>query len=58
MAESSAKGQKTLWEKVKLLVMSNFTFSHSLFKSLGLQTCLFGKVLTPFLQLRPYHGCQ
>ena len=50
MAESSPKGQKTLWEKVKLLVTSNFTFSHSVFKRLVLQTRknqgLFGKELT------------
>ena len=40
---------KTLWEKEKLLVMSNFSFSHSVFKRLVLQTCknqgLFGKGL-------------
>ena len=49
MAESSPKGQKTLWEKVKLLVTSNFTFSHSVFKRLVMQTRknqgLFGKGL-------------
>ena len=38
MAESSPKGQKTLWEKEKLLGTSNFSFSHSVFKRLGLQT--------------------
>ena len=27
-------GRKTLWEKEKLLVMSNFSFSHSVFKRL------------------------
>ena len=49
MAESYPKGQKTLWEKEKLLVSSNFSFSHSVFKRLVLQTCksqgLFGKGL-------------
>ena len=29
MAESSPKGLKTLWEKDKLLVTGNFSFSHS-----------------------------
>ena len=29
MAESSPKGLKTLWEKEKLLIVSNFSFSHS-----------------------------
>ena len=50
MAESSPNRQKTLWEKEKLLVTSNFSFSHSVFKGLVLQTCknqgLFGKGLT------------
>ena len=30
---------KTLWVKEKLLIMSNFSFSHSVFKRLLLQTC-------------------
>ena len=38
-----------MWEKVKLLVTSNFSFSHSVFKRLVLQTRknqgLFGKGL-------------
>ena len=42
--------EKTLWEKEKLLVTSNFSFSHSIFKRLVLQTCknkgLFGKGLS------------
>ena len=50
MAESSPNGQKTLWEKEKLLVTSNFSFTHSVFKRLVLQTCknqgLFEKGLT------------
>ena len=49
MTESSLKGLKTLWEKEKLLVTSNFSFSHSVFKRLLPQTCenqgLFGKGL-------------
>ena len=47
MADSLSEGQKILWEKEKLLVMSNFFFSQSVFKRLVLQTCknqgLFGK---------------
>ena len=38
MAESSPNGQKTLLGKEKLLVTSNFSFSHSVFKKLVLQT--------------------
>ena len=51
MAESSRDGKKTLWEKEKLRVMSNFSFSNSVFKRLVdlLQTRknqgLFGKGL-------------
>ena len=49
MAESSPNGKKTLWEKEKLLVTSNFSFSHSVFKRPLLQTHknqgLFGKRL-------------
>ena len=45
--------RKTLREKEKLLVMSNFSFSHSVFKRLVLQTRknqgLFGKGL-PIIQ--------
>ena len=52
MAESSPIECKTLWEKDKLLVTSNFTFFHSVFKGLVLQTCinqgLFGKGFRPF----------
>ena len=39
MAETSPSGYKTLWEKEKLLIMSNFSFSHSVFKRHVLQTC-------------------
>ena len=49
MAESSPNKKKTLWEKEKLLVTSNFSFSHNVFKRLALLTCknqgLFGKRL-------------
>ena len=49
MAQSSPKEKKTLWEKEKLLVMRNFSFPHSVFKRLVLQTRknqgLFGKGL-------------
>ena len=49
MAESSPIGKKTLWEKEKLLVTSNFSFSLSVFKRVVLQTHknqgLFGKGL-------------
>ena len=34
MAESCPNGWKILWEKEKLLVTSNFSFSHSVFKRL------------------------
>ena len=49
MAESSPKGEKTLWEKEKLLI-SNFSFFHIVFIRLVLQAHknqgLFGKGLT------------
>ena len=52
MAECSLNGLKTLCEKEKLLVTSNFSFSHSVFKRLVLQTPenlgLVGKGLKPF----------
>ena len=52
MAQSSSNGLKTLWEKKKLLVRSNFSFSHSVFKRPLLQTHknqgLFGKRLTHY----------
>ena len=41
MAESFLKGYKTLWEKEKLLVTSNFSFPHFFFQKLVLQkACL------------------
>ena len=49
MVESSPKEYKTVWDKEKLLITSNFPLSHSVFKSLVLQTRkkqgLFGKGL-------------
>ena len=49
IAESSPNRLKTLWEKEKLLVTSNFSFSRSVFKRPVLQTRknqgLFGKGL-------------
>ena len=49
MVESYLNGLSTLWEKEKLLVTSNFSFSHSVFKRIKLQTRknqgLFGKGL-------------
>ena len=54
MAESFPNWKKTLWEKEKLLVTSNFSFSRSVFKRLVLQTRknqgLFGKGLTHYQQ--------
>ena len=38
MAESSPNGRKHCGQKEKLLVTSNFSFSHSVFKRLVLQT--------------------
>ena len=50
MAESSQNGKKTLREKEKLLITSNFSFSNSVFKRPFLQTRenqgLFGKGLS------------
>ena len=49
MTKSSPKGWKTMWEKEKLLITSNFSFSCIVFKKLVLQTHkrqgLFGKGL-------------
>ena len=50
-----SKRVKTLWEKGKLLVTSNFCFSHSVFKRLEMQTRkikgLFGKGLNLYKSL-------
>ena len=58
MAESSWNGQKTRWEKKKLLVMSNFSFSHSVFQILVQQTHknqgLFGKGLNTIQVFQNY----
>ena len=55
MAVSSQNGLKTLREKEKLLVTSNFSFPHSVFKRLVMQTRknqgLFGKGLTLYQTL-------
>ena len=53
MSKSTPYGQKTLWEKEKLLIRSNFSFSHSVFKRLLLQT----RINQGFLVkgLTPYH---
>ena len=62
MAECSPDGSETLWEKEKLLVASNFSFSHSVFKKLVLLTNknqgLFGKGLsnTKQVQLLIFHS--
>ena len=37
MVDSSPNGSKTLWEKEKLLVTSNFSFSHGVFEILVLR---------------------
>ena len=38
MSECSQTQKKTLWKKEKLLIKSNFSFSHSVFIKLVLQT--------------------
>ena len=54
MGQSSVKGWKTLSEKEKLLFMSNFLFSHSVFKRPVLQTSknkgLFGRGLNDLVK--------
>ena len=40
---SAVQVLKTLWEKEKLLVMSNFSFSHSIFYSFGELSAIFIK---------------
>ena len=39
MAKCLPNGKKTLWEKEKLLITSNFSFPHSVLKRLVLETC-------------------
>ena len=59
VAESSPYWYKALWEKEKLLVTSNFFFSHSVFKRLVWQTRknqgLFGKGLRQAICLVEVH---
>ena len=38
LADSSPEGYKTLWEKDRLLLMSNLSFAHSVLKIFVLQT--------------------
>ena len=45
MTEISPNGYETMWEKEKLLVTRNFSFSHSVFKTSMGDTGLFGKGL-------------
>ena len=51
MVESTPKRYRTLWEKEILLIMSNFSCSHNVFKRLVQQTCknivLLGNGLNP-----------
>ena len=58
MVESAPNGEKIPWEKAKLLVTSNFDFSHSVFKRLVLQTRenqgMFGKGLKRLLRSDNY----
>ena len=60
--EISPEGWKSLWEKEKLLVTSNFSFSHGVFKRLVLQTCknqgLFGKRLILKIALGILNCCE
>ena len=60
--ESSANGKKTLLEKEKLLVTSNFSFSDSVFKRLVLQTRknqgLFGRGIDQVSVLASLHNTQ
>ena len=57
MAEDSLRRKKTLRQKEKLLIMSNFSFFHSVFKRLVLQTHknkgLFGKRLILYCTITP-----
>ena len=50
MSESSPNWLNTMWEKEKLLIMSNFSFTHGVFKTLVQQKHkkkgLFAKGLT------------
>ena len=46
---------KTLWEKEKLLIMSNFSFSHSVFYTFGILSAFFSKSKTVICK-RLYFG--
>ena len=61
MAESYLNRQKTLWEKEKLLITSNFSFARNVFKRIELQG-LFGKgLILDMGRLSdlsfPFHNC-
>ena len=60
MAESYPDRYKTLWEKEKLLVTSNFSFSHSVFKKLVSQgrqkVSLYGNGLTLYHSIMMFNS--
>ena len=60
LSKKKKKKDKKHWETEKLLVTSNFSFSHSVFKRLVLQTRknqgLFGKGLTHYQTTKCYTG--
>ena len=51
MEDSSTNGLKTLWEKEKLLVTSNFSFSHSVFKRLVLEKGLRENIIISMMSI-------
>ena len=51
MAESFPNIYKTLWEKEKSFIMSNFSFSNSVFKRLVLQTCHWKGLKVPHMMI-------
>ena len=54
MAESSPNGMKTLWEKEKLLVTSNFSLSNSVSKGLDCRHVKKGLVLEKVKMMRSF----
>ena len=57
MVESFQDGKKTLWEKEKLLLTSNFSFSHSVFKRVTSNFSFSHSVFKrPVLQTRTNQG--
>ena len=56
MEESYPNRKKTLWEKEKLLVMSNFSFSHSVFKKACFPEVSKGVIVWEWVKMlgRPY----